>query len=118
MSHNFNFNFVITTITPLTTLIILVTSTQHAHLTSRVSLRSTKRPSAQFANSINNKFSTNKVLQPRIYEQSSTIPERPSSVGVLQPYFISNKGISRTSFHRGVLNRLGVTVPYMEPLYF
>jgi hypothetical protein len=55
-SHNFHFG--ITTITPLITLIILSTSTQHAHLTSRVSLRSAKRPSAQFANSTKYKFST------------------------------------------------------------
>ncbi len=38
---------VITTITPITTLVILVTSTQHAHLTLRVSLRLAKRPSAE-----------------------------------------------------------------------
>jgi hypothetical protein len=42
--------FVVITITPLTTLVILVASTWHAHLTSRVSLRLAKRPSAQFAN--------------------------------------------------------------------
>ncbi len=35
----------------LTTLIILVASTRHAHLTTCVSLRLAKRPSAQFANS-------------------------------------------------------------------
>ncbi len=38
----------------LSTLVILVTSTQHAHLTLHVSLRLAKRPSAQFANSTNN----------------------------------------------------------------
>ena len=63
---SYKFHFGITTITPLTTLVILVTSTQHAHLTLRVSLRLAKRPSAQFANS------TNKNLQTRIYEQGST----------------------------------------------
>ncbi len=54
-SHNFHFG--ITTITPLTTLVILVASTRHALLTSHVYLRLAKRPSAQFANS------TNKVLR-------------------------------------------------------
>jgi hypothetical protein len=34
------------------------------------------------------------------------IQERPSSIGVLQPYFKSSKGISRTSLHRGVLNKI------------
>ncbi len=47
-SHNFHFG--ITTITPFTTLVILVASTWHAHLTLSVSLRLAKRPSAQFAN--------------------------------------------------------------------
>jgi hypothetical protein len=50
---------------------ILVTSTQHALRTLSVSLRLAKRPSAQFANSTNHKFSTNKVLRTRIYEQGS-----------------------------------------------
>jgi hypothetical protein len=40
------FHFDIATTTPLTTLIILETSTQHAHSTLRVSLRLAKRPSA------------------------------------------------------------------------
>ncbi len=34
------------------------------------------------------------------------IQERPSSLGVLQPYFKSSKGISRTSLRRGVLNKI------------
>ncbi len=99
-SHNFHFG--ITTITPLTTLVILVASTWHAPLTLRVYLRIAKRPSAQFANS------TNKVLQTRIYEQGFTIQEHPSSIGVLQPYFNSSKGISCTSLRRSVLTRIAV----------
>jgi hypothetical protein len=43
-SHNFHFG--ITTITPSTTLVILVALTRHTHLTSRVSLRLAKRLSA------------------------------------------------------------------------
>ncbi len=46
-SHNFHFG--ITTITPLTTVVILVASTQHAHLTLHVSLRLTNQPNAVFA---------------------------------------------------------------------
>jgi hypothetical protein len=34
------------------------------------------------------------------------IQECPSSVGVLQPYFKSSKGISRTSLRHGVLNTI------------
>ncbi len=43
-SHNFHFG--ITTITPLTTLVILVASTWHTPLTSCAYLRLAKRPSA------------------------------------------------------------------------
>ncbi len=50
--------------------------------------------------------STNKDLQTRFYKQGSTIQERPSSVGVLQPYFNSSKGISRTSLRCEVLNKI------------
>jgi hypothetical protein len=38
------------------------------------------------------------------------IQERPSSVGVLQPYFKSSKGISRTSRCRGRLTRFAVKI--------
>jgi hypothetical protein len=41
------FHLSITSITPLTTLIILVALTRHAHLTLHVSLRLAKRPSAK-----------------------------------------------------------------------
>jgi hypothetical protein len=42
-----------------------------------------------------------RFLRTRFYVQ-----EGPSSVGVLQPYFKSSKGISRTSLRRGVLNKI------------
>ncbi len=42
-----------------------------------------------------------KFLRTRFYVQ-----ECPSSVGVLQPYFKSSKGISRTSLCRGILNKI------------
>ncbi len=42
-----------------------------------------------------------RFLRTRFYVQ-----ERPSSIGVLQPYFKSSKGISRTSLHRGVLTKI------------
>ncbi len=42
-----------------------------------------------------------RFLQTRFYVQ-----ERPSSIGVLQPYFKSSKGISHTSLRRGVLNKI------------
>ncbi len=42
-----------------------------------------------------------RFLQTRFY-----IQERPSSIGVLQPYFKSSKGISRTSLRRSILNKI------------
>ena len=44
----------------------------------------------------------------QIHEQGSTIQERLSSVGVLQPYFKSSKGISCTGLCRGVLTRFAI----------
>jgi hypothetical protein len=40
------------------------------------------------------------------YEQGSLIQECPSSIGVLQPYFNSSEGISRTSLHCSVLDKI------------
>ncbi len=42
-----------------------------------------------------------RFLRTRLYVQ-----ERPSSVGVLQPYFQSSDGISRTSLRHGVRNKI------------
>ncbi len=42
-----------------------------------------------------------RFLRTRFYVQ-----ERLSSVGVLQPYFKSSEGISRTSLRRGILNKI------------
>ncbi len=42
-----------------------------------------------------------RFLRTRFYVQ-----ERPSSIGVLQPYFKSSKGISRTSLRQGILNKI------------
>jgi hypothetical protein len=42
-----------------------------------------------------------RFLRTRFYVQ-----ECLSSIGVLQPYFMSSKGISCTSLHRGVLNKI------------
>jgi hypothetical protein len=46
----------------------------------------------------------------QIHEQSSKIQEHPSSVGVLQPYVNSSKGISFTSLRWGVLTRFAVEI--------
>jgi hypothetical protein len=42
-----------------------------------------------------------RFIRTRLYDK-----ERPSSVGLLQPYFKSSKGMSCTSLHRGVLNKI------------
>ncbi len=44
-----------------------------------------------------------RFLRTRFYVQ-----ERPSSIGVLQPYFKSSGGISRTSLRHGVLTRFAI----------
>jgi hypothetical protein len=46
----------------------------------------------------------------QIHKQGSKIQERPSSVGVLQPYINSSKGISLTSVHQGVLTRFAIEI--------
>ncbi len=44
----------------------------------------------------------------QIHKQGLTIQERPSSVGVLQPYVNSSEGFICTSLHRGVLTRFAI----------
>jgi hypothetical protein len=50
----------------------------------------------------------------QINEHGSTIQERLSSVGVIQPYFKSSKGISCTSLRRGVLTRFAVEIFFLR----
>jgi hypothetical protein len=46
----------------------------------------------------------------QIHKQGSKIQECPSSVGVLQPYVNSSKGIIHTSLRRGVLTRFAIEI--------
>ncbi len=50
----------------------------------------------------------------QIHEQGSTIQERPSSVGLLQPYSKSNEGISCTSLRCSVLTRFNVKIFFLR----
>ncbi len=50
-----------------------------------------------------------RFLRTRFYVQ-----ERPSSVGVLQPYFKSSKGISCTSLCRGILNKICLQIFFLR----
>ena len=52
----------------------------------------------------------------QIHEQGSTIQERHLSIGVLQPYFKSSEGISRTSLRRSVLTRFATKIFFYELL--
>ncbi len=45
--------------------------------------------------------------------QDFYIQDAFSSVGVLQPYFKSSKGIGHTSLHRGILTRFAVEIFFL-----
>jgi hypothetical protein len=52
----------------------------------------------------------------QIHEQGLKIQECPSSVGVLQPYVHSSKGISLTSLRRGVFTRFTIEIFFYKLL--
>jgi hypothetical protein len=47
-----------------------------------------------------------RILQTRFYEQGSTNKNNLQASKPLQPYFKSRKGISQTSLHRSILNKI------------
>jgi hypothetical protein len=72
-----------------------------------------RRPSTQFANSATN--STNKVPQQVFNKiQDFYVQDAFSSVGVLQLYFKSSKGIGCTSLRCGVLTRFAVGIFFLR----
>jgi hypothetical protein len=78
--------------------------------TSCASLRSAKQPRTQFANFPKYKYKVPEIqgFQNTSFLRTSTYKNAFQALEVLQPYFKSSKGISRTSFHFGVLRGFAV----------